>query len=134
MQTQVAALSQPQTADCWKPSTLRPMPATISSAPRTSSGSPRRRSGMPASAVRTSAAIATGTLTQKIARQVHAVSQPPSSGPTAVRAPVRPKKRASARPRRSTGNTATTTASAAGKSSAAPRPWVARKTISQVSA
>lgn len=77
---------------------------------------------------------ATGTLTQKIARQVQAVSQPPSSGPTAVSAPERPKNRASARPRRSTGKTATTTASAAGNISAAPSPWVALKAISQACA
>ncbi len=110
------------------------MPTAIRAAPRTSRVPDRRRSERCASAVRASATIATGTLTQKTARQVQFVSQPPSSGPRAVRAPETPKNRARARPRRSTGNTATTTARAAGKSSAAPNPWVARNTIIQVCA
>lgn len=80
MQAQVAALLQPQADACWKPSTLRPMPAVIRSAPVTSSDSSFRRSEIRASAVRISATIATGTLIRKIERQVHAVSQPPSSG------------------------------------------------------
>lgn len=86
------------------------------------------------STVRTTATTATGTLTQKIARQVQLVSQPPRIGPIAVRPPATPKNSASARPRRSTGNTSTTTASAAGNISAAPRPCTARKQISQLSA
>ena len=61
---------------------------------------------------------ATGTLIQKIARQVHWVSQPPAIGPIAVRPPLTPKKMASALPRSRSGNAATTTASAAGKISA----------------
>ena len=106
-----------------------PMPTATSTAPGRRAVRGVAGSEMWASAVRISATTATGTLTQKIARQVQVVSQPPSIGPTAVRPPVRPKNRARARPRRSIGNTATTTASAAGNSSAAPRPWVARKTI-----
>ncbi len=134
MQAQVATLLQPQDEACWKPSTPRPMPTATRTAPTTSRRSRRRPSGTRARTVSTIATTATGTFTQKIARQVQAVSQPPSSGPRAVRAPESPKNRASARPRRSTGKTAMTTASAAGNISAAPKPWVARKTISQVSA
>lgn len=134
MHPQVAALPQPQVAACWKPSTLRPIPATISRAPRTSRDSARGRSSSRARNVSTSATTATGTLTQKMARQVHEVSQPPSTGPSTVSAPDSPKNSASARPRRSTGNTATTTASAAGNSRAAPTPWVTRKAISQLCA
>ncbi len=43
--------------------------------------------------------IATGMLTQKMARQVHCVRYPPAIGPIAVNPPVMPKKIAIARPR-----------------------------------
>ena len=86
MHTQVAQLSQPQDQACWNPSTLSPMPAAIRAAPGTSRVPERRRSELCARAVRTSATIATGTLTQNTARQVQLVSQPPSSGPMAVSA------------------------------------------------
>ncbi|GGU72838.1 hypothetical protein FHX79_116362 [Streptomyces cavourensis] len=131
MHAQVATASHPQVDACWSPSTVSPIPTATSTAPGRSRGSRFDRSGMRASSVSTMAMTATGTLTQKIARQVQEVSQPPSSGPTAVRAPESPKNSASARPRRSTGNTAMTTASAAGNISAAPMPCTARKPISQ---
>ncbi len=126
-QAQVVTLPQPQDDACWKPRTPRPMPTATRTAPTTSRRSRRRLSGTRASTVSTIATTATGTFTQKIARQVQAVSQPPSSGPTAVRAPESPKNRASARPRRSTGKTAMTTASAAGTSARHPGPvWRGR--------
>ena len=53
--------------------------------------------------VSTVAITATGTLTQKIARQVHSVSTPPAIGPIAVSPPATPKKIASALPRSLTG-------------------------------
>lgn len=132
MHSHVGKLLQPHAEACWRPSTPSPIPTATSTAPGTSRRSRRETGGIRASAVSTSATTATGTLTQKIARQVQPVSHPPRSGPTAVSAPESPKNRASARPRRSTGKTATTTASAAGNIRAAPNPWVARKTISQV--
>ena len=78
--------------------------------------------------------IATGMLTQKIARQVHCVRTPPASGPIAVSPPVMPKKIAIARPRCSTGKAAITIATEAGNISAAPAPWTTRKKISHASA
>ena len=52
---------------------MRPMAAAASTAPRKSIGSLRRSSSGLALAMSTSAAIATGTLIQKIERQVHSV-------------------------------------------------------------
>jgi hypothetical protein len=34
MQAQVATLPQPHTLDCWKPSTVRPIPPVIRAVPR----------------------------------------------------------------------------------------------------
>ena len=72
MQSQVPGLLQPQIADCWKPKTLSATPAAISDQPAVVH--PRRPVlGRPAwtTAISTRAMIATGMLTQKIARQVH---------------------------------------------------------------
>ena len=66
--------------------------------------------------------IATGTFTQKMARQLHSLRYPPRIGPIAVRPPVIPKNSASAFPRSFSGKTETTIASAAGNNSAAPIP------------
>ena len=66
--------------------------------------------------------IATGTLIQKIDRQVHCVRKPPAIGPIAVSPPEIPKKMAIARPRSRSGNEATTMATAAGNMTAAGRP------------
>ena len=73
MQSQVTGSPQPQTLDCCRPSTARPMPAEMSTAPRTSSFAGWRFSAGLAISVRATAAIATGMLTQKIARQLMAV-------------------------------------------------------------
>ena len=73
MQAHVRGSSQPQALDCCSPSTDSPIPAAISTAPAQSIGAGRRSSGIFARAVRISAMIATGTFTQKIARQVHSV-------------------------------------------------------------
>jgi hypothetical protein len=66
--------------------------------------------------------------TQKMARQVHSVSQPPRIGPIAVSPPAMPKNSASARPRSPTRNVCTTMPSAAGKRIAPPTPCTARNT------
>jgi hypothetical protein len=84
--------------------------------------------------VSTSAATATGMLIQKIARQVHWVSQPPRIGPIAVSPPLTPKKIASARPRSWIGKAATTIASAAGIMIAPETPCSARNVMIQGSA
>ena len=70
MHSQVAGSPQPQTLDCCRPSTASPIPAEMRIAPRTSSFAGWRSSAGLDSSVRTTAAIATGTLTQKIARQL----------------------------------------------------------------
>ena len=57
---------------CSKPSTDKPIPTIVSAAPGQSIGSRLRVAGVHiAKTVSTSAMIATGTLIQKIARQVH---------------------------------------------------------------
>ncbi|HWG14747.1 MAG TPA: hypothetical protein VG268_15870 [Streptosporangiaceae bacterium] len=84
--------------------------------------------------IRASATSATGMLTQKIARQVHWVRNPPSSGPIAVRPPAMPKNSASALPRSRSGNVCTTMASAAGNMIAPPAPWTTRKATIHASA
>ena len=78
--------------------------------------------------------IATGMLTQKIARQVHSLRKPPANGPTAVRPPAMPKKMPIALPRSRTGKAAITIASAAGNISAAPAPSSTLKKIIHASA
>jgi hypothetical protein len=78
--------------------------------------------------------IATGMLTQKMARQSIAVRYPPASGPTDVSPPVTAKKIAMALPRSPTGNEATTIASAAGNMTAAAPPWTTRQKMIQASA
>ena len=115
-------LVQPQTCVCCSPKIARPTPLAISARPRKSS-----RPGLVwvcgrAMAVSTRAMMATGTLTQKMARQVHSLRYPPRIGPMAVRPPDTPKKIARARPRSRTGNAATTMASAAGYMIAPPMP------------
>lgn len=67
------------------------------------------------------ATMATGMLTQKMARQVHSARYPPRIGPIAVRPPAMPKNSASARPRSRSANVWTTIASAAGNMIAPPR-------------
>ena len=73
MHPQVAGSPQPQVLDCWRPSTTSPIPPEISTAPRKSSGAGWRSSAGLARAVSTSAMMATGMLTQKMARQSIAV-------------------------------------------------------------
>ena len=70
MQPQVARLSQPQTLDCCRPSTASPMPRVISTVPTSSIGAGCFSSSGFDFQIRTRAMIATGMLTQKIARQV----------------------------------------------------------------
>ncbi len=77
---------------------------------------------------------ATGMFTQKMARHVHSVRKPPSSGPMAVRPPAIPKNSASARPRSRRANVCTTMARAAGNMMAPPAPWRIRKATIQASA
>ncbi len=72
--------------------------------------------------------------TQKIARQVHWVRNPPSTGPIAVRPPAMPKNRARALPRWRSSKVCTTMASAAGNMIAPPAPWTTRKVTIQASA
>lgn len=110
------------------------MPAAMIPAPRQSICSSRRSSSIRASRIATSAATATGRLIQKIDRQDHSSRYPPSTGPSAVKAPVTPKNIAIERPRRSGEVDPYTIAMAAGISSAAKTPWAARAVISQVSA
>ena len=64
---------QPHLLDCCSPRTDRAIPPAISPVPGQSIEPGWRFSGMFARAIRISAMIATGTLTQKIARQVHSV-------------------------------------------------------------
>ena len=85
-------------------------------------------------AVSATATMATGMLTQKMARHVHSVRKPPSTGPMAVSPPAIPKKRASARPRCWRGKVCTTAAKAAGNMMAPPAPWTARKATIHASA
>src|SRR6516164_11547607 len=89
-------------------------------------------------AISASAISATGILIQKIARQphwaFHAISCPPTIGPTAVSAPARPKNSASARPRECRSKVTTTMAIAAGNMIAPPAPWSARNATSHASA
>ena len=73
-------------------------------------------------------------LTQKIARQVHWVRNPPSNGPMAVSPPAMPKNSARAFPRWRNGNVCTTMASAAGNMIAPPAPWMTRNVTIQASA
>ena len=76
---------------------------------------------------------ATGMFTQKMARQVHSVRNPPRSGPMAVSPPAMPKNSASAFPRCRSGNVLTTMASAAGNMIAPPAPWTTRNVTIQAS-
>ena len=121
---------QPQFADCWSPSTARPMPAETRIAPRQSIGTGRRMSAGLARQVSQSARSATGTLMRKIARQVHGSRKLPAIGPIDVNAPLMPKKSASAFPRSRAANALKTIASAAGKSSAPNAPCSSRETTS----
>ncbi len=66
----VAGLPQPHSVDCWMPSTVSAMPTTISTAPRTSSLDGCLMSFIRAPRNSQSESSATGTLIQKIARQV----------------------------------------------------------------
>ena len=80
-----------------------------------------------------SARIATGTLIQKIARQVqNSVRYEPAIGPTAVKSPAMMKKLASPLPRSSVGNAFRTSTVADGIISAPPTPCTTRKRISQL--
>ena len=77
-------------------------------------------------------AIPIGRLTKKIQRQSNAVtSRPPRVGPAIVARPATAPQMPNAAPRRSGGNVIVTMASVCGISMAAPRPWTARKPISQ---
>ncbi len=128
----VSGLLQPQALDCWKPKTAKAMPTATRAAPTQSMLSSLRFTGIFASNVSTTARMATGTLTQKIARQSYSVRYPPAIGPTAVKAPVKPKKSASAFPRSEIGKTATTSANAAGNMIAPPKPCNTRKAMIQL--
>ena len=76
--------------------------------------------------------IPIGRLTKKIQRQSKAVtSSPPRVGPAIVATPATAPQTPNAAPRRSGGNVMVTMASVCGISIAAPRPWTARKPISQ---
>ena len=101
---------------------MRPIPAQTSTEPSRSIGVSRRSSGGCERTVSASATSATGTLIQKIDRQVHSIRKPPASGPTEVSAPVIAKKIASARPRSCAANDAAAMASAAGNRSAPNAP------------
>ena len=95
-----ARLSQPQVPACSKPSTDRPMPTRDQRGAAIVDPLVRRGESTCDLASRsTSATTATGTLIQKIDRQVHWVRKPPAIGPIAVSPPLTPKKRARARPR-----------------------------------
>jgi hypothetical protein len=73
-----------------------------------------------------------GTLIQKIHDQaMPCVMASPSTGPTKGASPVTPPKMPRARPRRSGGNAAFTSASASGMTRVAPAPCTARAAISQ---
>ena len=74
---------------------------------------------------------ASGTLIQNTSRQSIEVSRPPSTGPRAAKKAEAPARMPRALPRRSSGNTALTSAMAVGIISAAPMPWVARTVIIQ---
>ncbi len=69
----VVAFSQPQTWVCWRPKTSSPTPPEMSTRPVTSSRPGRFWVTGRAMNVSTSAMMATGTLTQKMARQVHSL-------------------------------------------------------------
>ena len=73
MQSQVSGSPQPQSLDSCSPSTASPIPPETRIAPRQSSDAGWRSSAGLESAISTSAMIATGMLTQKIARQSIAV-------------------------------------------------------------
>jgi hypothetical protein len=77
---------------------------------------------------------ATGTLIQKIARQVqYSVRYEPATGPIAVNRPATMKKMASPLPRSSTGKAFSTSTVVDGISRAPPTPWRILKTISHAS-
>ena len=73
MQPMVAVLVQPHWLACWSPSTSEPMPTAARTAPLTSSGAGRLVLSGLDMRVRTTAAMATGMLIQKIARQDHSM-------------------------------------------------------------
>ena len=85
-------------------------------------------------AIRTNAIRATGMFTQKIARHVHSVRNPPRTGPIAVRPPAIPKNNAKALPRSLNSKVCTTIARAAGNMMAPPTPCIALKVTIQASA
>lgn len=78
--------------------------------------------------------IATGMFTQKMARHVRCVRNPPRIGPSAVRPPAIPKDSARALPRSRSANVCTTMPSAAGNMSAPPAPCSARNAMIHASA
>lgn len=92
-------------------------------APMGSNRSPRlTEPSTRAKAMRTTAAIAMGTLMKKVRRQLTSVSTPPSSGPSERKTVAIPVDRPIARPRCSGGYTLTRSAIAGGMRSAAPAP------------
>lgn len=98
-------------------SSPRPSPARVSGTSRT---------------IPTSATVTTGTLIRNTPAQLHAsTSAPPSRGPAAMPTDATALHTAKARGRSRPGNTATSTASVAGITSAAPTPIRARIAISQ---
>ena len=128
------ALPQPHSWVCWIPNTVSPTPMQTRTRPGTSTRAGRVSVLGRAMAMSTSATMATGMLTQKMARQVHWLRTPPRIGPMAVNPPATPKKMAMARPRSFTGNAPTTIATAAGYMIAPPRPWSTRNDTIQASA
>ena len=85
----------------------------------------KRTSGM--------ATTATGTLIQKIACQLHpSITAPPMRGPAATPRPEIPPQIPIARGRRSGATAPEMRASERGRTPAAPKPWMARATMSCV--
>ena len=93
---------------------------------------PRAALGDEASAWRRARSTATGTLTKKIHSQPsESTSTPPATTPSVPPMPASAPQTPSAMLRsRPAGNVTVSSASAAGESSAAPMPWIARTAIS----
>jgi hypothetical protein len=85
----VAGFPQPQALDSCSPRTTRPIPATSSTAPRMSTRAGCLTSASLMNTNSVSDSSATGTLIQKMARQVqYCVRKDPAIGPTAVNRPA----------------------------------------------
>ena len=81
--------------------------------------------------IATTAAMPSGTLTQKIQCQSSpSVTTPPTSGPDATPSPATPPQIPTTAPRRSAGKVEVSNVRPSGMTIAAPSPWTARKPIS----